>query len=387
MIGDRLAKGESPEEIVDSFVQRETKSMKNTQIPKGFKANSTEKKEKPVEKPEEIQFPISSEAEQKLAQYMKQYQVSAHIQDTAAKTRDSDFKSKGKADLIKAYEAQGKHTGPITGGEKGDRSIKHEVDKGKPPTDLEILQNPHLAVNPTEFQIAMLDLADTEKTHLRYEMLREEKIERKYQKIREKIQEKREIRDKYKEFKLDLHKEDAMDRLPDAMQMSTQSNAQAILSEILNSQKMGIQAGILQGCFISVLRVQSNAAMSVLTVFYTVLKPEIEQKPGFSEEKKQLRESVRRKLIHSKGFIASQLVHQMGLKFAPELRFIPYVVGAPAKQVVDPDVLKEVEGNSELIWQLAEMEDQKLMTPRTPGKYVVKRVRDMKARPKGQKDS
>jgi ribosome-binding factor A len=261
------------------------------------------------------------------------------------------------------------------------------VDKGKPPTDLEILQNPELAVDPTEFQTVILDLAESEKTHMRYEMLREEKLERKYKKIREKIQEKREIRDKYKEFKLDLHKEDAIDRPPDAVQMSTQSNAQTILSEILNSPKMGIQVGILQGCFISVLRVQSNAAMSVLTVFYTVIKPEIERKPGFSEEKKQLRESVRRKLIHSKGFIASQLVRQMGLKFAPELRFIPYVVGAPAKQVVDPEVLKEVEGNSELIWQLAEMEDQKLMTPRMPGKYVGKRVRDMKAKPKVQKDS
>lgn len=379
MVGDRLATGESAEEIVDSFVKREQKSSEKTDIPRGFQPSSP-KPEKPVAKPEEIEFPVPAEAEQKLAQYMKQYQVSAHIQDTAAKKKDRDFKNKGKEDLIKAFQAQGKDTTQITGGEKGDSRIKHEVDKGKPPTDLEVLQNPELALNPTAYQSVILDLSKPERTHLRYELLREAKQEAKSKKIREKIEEKRGIRDKYREFKLDLHPEDAKERPPDAVKLSTQTNAHTVLGEILNSPKMGIQVGILQGCFISVLRVQSNASMSVLTVFFTVVKPEIEHKPGFTEEKNQLRESIRRKLIHSKGYIASELVHRMGLKFAPELRFIPYVIGAPAKQVVEPAVLQEIEGDSELIWQLAEMEDQKLMTPRLPGKYVTRRYRDMKAK-------
>jgi len=386
MVGDRLATGESAEEIVDSFVKREQKSSEKGKIPRGFQASSPEP-EKPVAKPEEIKFQIPAEAEQKLAQYMKQYQVSAHIQDTAAKKKDRDFKNKGKEDLIKAFEAQGKHTGPLTGGEKGDSRIKHEVDKGKPPTDLEVLQNPAFAANPTAFQSVILELSKPERTHLRYELIREAKDEAKSKKIREKIEEKRGIRDKYREFKLDLHPEDAIDKPPDAVRLSTQTNAEAVLGEILNSPKMGVRMGIMQGCFVSVLRVQSNSAMSVFTVFFTVIKPEIEQKPGLTEEKKQLRESVRRKLIHSKGFISSELVHRMGLKFAPELRFIPYVLGAPAKQVVEPTVLEEIEGNSELIWQLAEMEDQKLMTPRLPGKYVARRYKEMKAKPKAKKDS
>ena len=368
-MGDRLAQGEAPEDIINSYLKIPSKPAKSAPSP-------PESPPKPLSKPHEIDFKIPNESEQKLAEYMKQYQVSAEIANTTVRQKDKEFKKKGKEDLVKAYEEQGKYTGNITGGEKGDSKIKHEVEKMTPITDLEFLQNPGLVFNPTDFQASLLDLTPEERQHLRYELKRDDENAAKAKKIREKIEQKREIRDKYKEFKLNLHKDDLTDQAPDAVKIHTEQNAQKVLNSILNSPKMSIKMGVLKDNFISVLRVQSNSALSLFMVFFNVINPEIERNPSEIDSKSALRESIRRKLVHSRGFIASLLVREMGLKYAPELRFVPYVVGGPAKQVVDKEVLKGIEGNSQLMWDVAEMEDGKWVTPRMPGKYTVRKVKE-----------
>ena len=76
-----------------------------------------------------------------------------------------------------------------------------------------------------------------------------------------------------------------------------------------------------------------SRSMSAITVFFDVAFPDLLVSPNFEEEKERL-EKIRRKLIHSAPYLRGKLTQVAGLKYAPELRFIPYKLGGSSSQVL-----------------------------------------------------
>jgi ribosome-binding factor A len=109
------------------------------------------------------------------------------------------------------------------------------------------------------------------------------------------------------------------------------------LESILNDRQQSeiylvISANILQDGYININKVVCSPTMSVVTVLFDVLF--LNQLADSFEKDKQKLEEVRRKLVHAAPYFRGKLTQEAGLKYAPELRFIPFKLGGSPLQVI-----------------------------------------------------
>ena len=74
-------------------------------------------------------------------------------------------------------------------------------------------------------------------------------------------------------------------------------------------------------------------SLSVLTVFFDVYYHDLALTSNYAEEKERL-EQVKRKLIHSEPYIKGKLTKTAGLRYAPDIKFVPYKFGGSPLQAI-----------------------------------------------------
>ena len=95
----------------------------------------------------------------------------------------------------------------------------------------------------------------------------------------------------------------------------TERNVEDALSGLLNGKKQGMPNTIYPGIFIKINEVRLNKACTVIHVWWSL---------SFAEFEKDLKGKVadiQRRLTKARGYIAGQLTHALGLRYAPDIRF------------------------------------------------------------------
>ncbi|CAG9327535.1 unnamed protein product [Blepharisma stoltei] len=229
----------------------------------------------------------------------------------------------------------------------------------------------------------MEDLDPGLKKHFAQKSLNDKKMLVKHLQQLDKIQLKRQIRDLYKKFKIETRDENEPKKV-DIYIESAQRNVKRWLEKILNTDKRVFTGEVFQNGFIEVFKVNLSPSMSVCTIFFDMFFPSISNRVDDPKRKEAI-ETVRRKLIHSSPYLRSKLTNCVGLKYAPELRWIPWTIGADQSQILN-GVPDEETINRNLL--TAKGEELKLITePKLPGRNAVKNAKKrMKKTEEEEKD-
>ena len=127
--------------------------------------------------------------------------------------------------------------------------------------------------------------------------------------------------------------------------------------------------------------------MSVVTVFFDIVFPDLLEKPDYEVEKERI-EMIRRRLVHAMPYLRSRLTQEAGLKYAPELRFFPYRLGGTSSQIFVRLMQTGVEDHEEIIKNFVGKDDEELEAmenPTLPSRSTKKLFKKKMNRPKSDK--
>jgi hypothetical protein len=144
---------------------------------------------------------------------------------------------------------------------------------------------------------------------------------------REKIEEKRKIRAAYKSFKIDIHPDDREDmetEVIDGFLNEAKRRCTVALNDLIQKDSQRWTEGVLKRHRVIVHSVDMNPSMSLCYAFFEVYGENMTEPVD-----PEIQEAIRRRLIHSVPFFRGKLVQNAKLKYAPDLRFVPYKFGMP----------------------------------------------------------
>lgn len=140
---------------------------------------------------------------------------------------------------------------------------------------------------------------------------------------------------------------------------------------------------VLQGGIIVIHDIKVSKSLSVITVFFEVTFLDLIKEPDFNREKVRI-EEVKKKLVHAEPFLRGKLTQLAGLKYAPELRFIPYKLGGSQKQAI-----VGIEDNSQVLSRMADKEPEEMgdiLDPKAPSKRMKKYYKTIEQRKNSNPD-
>mgnify|MGYP000400181872 FL=1 len=253
---------------------------------------------------------IPKEDRERISYQIKQTEVASHINEERSKLREVVRK-----DIKKS---------------KGADSSSGEEEEDE---ELEIYPNKH-----PNFQNMISELSEGDKKHFYQKIQKENAQIRKARKELEKVQQKRTIRDAYKEFSIKTEKPKTVDVYLE----TAKKNIHRGLSDLMNKNKQVLREEILEGGYIQIHKVEVNRSMSLVHAFFEGFFPDLIVQND-EEEINRRNEMIKRKLTHSIPYFRGKLVQEVGLKYAPELRFIYYRLGDTSEQYTrGPESLQKI---------------------------------------------